>query len=113
MLLVLLLRAARAFLFPHIGPEIGNSLLWIVAFAVAGMLFVIPTAGEEVAIIQAMLSLGMGVGPAGALLMTVPPVSMPSLAMLAKSFPGKVLGFVAVAVVVFGVVGGGVAVALF
>jgi hypothetical protein len=59
--LVLLLGAARAWLFPHIGPDIGNHLGWIVAFAVAGTLFVIPTAGE-VPIIQAMLSLGMGVG---------------------------------------------------
>ncbi len=68
--LVLLLGAARAWLFPHIGPDIDNSVLWIVAFAVAGMLFVIPTAGE-VPIIQAMLSLGMAAGPAGALLMTL------------------------------------------
>jgi len=80
--LVLLLGAARAWLFPHIGPEVTSSLGWIVAFAVAGMLFVIPTAGE-VPIIQAMLALGMGVGPAGALLMTLPPVSVPSFAMLA------------------------------
>ncbi len=103
-IVLVLLGAARAFLFPYIGREIGNSVLWIVAFAVVGMLFVIPTAGE-VPIIQTMLSLGMSVGPAGALLMTLPPVSVPSLAMLAKSFPGKVLAFVAVAVVVFGVVG--------
>ncbi len=59
--LVLLLGAARAWLFPHIGPDIGNSAWWIVTFAVAGMLFVIPTAGE-VPIIQGMLSLGMATG---------------------------------------------------
>ena len=29
--LVLILGAARAWLFPHIGPSIDNSLLWIVA----------------------------------------------------------------------------------
>jgi uncharacterized protein len=83
--LVLLLGAARAWLFPHIGPNVTSSIGWIVAFAVAGMLFVIPTAGE-VPIIQAMLALGMGVGPAGALLMTLPPVSVPSFAMLWRSF---------------------------
>jgi uncharacterized protein len=110
--LVLLLGAARAWLFPHIGPDIGNGALWIVAFAVAGTLFVIPTAGE-VPIIQAMLSLGMAAGPAGALLMTLPPVSVPSLAMLARSFPPRVLAFVAVSVVIFGIVSGGVAAALF
>jgi uncharacterized protein len=110
--LVLLLGAARAWLFPHIGPDIGNGMLWIAVFAVAGTLFVIPTAGE-VPIIQAMLSLGMAAGPAGALLMTLPPVSVPSLAMLGRSFPPRVLAFVTVAVVVFGIVGGVVAAGVF
>ena len=110
--LVLLLGAVRAFLFPHIGPDIGNGIGWIVAFAVAGTLFVIPTAGE-VPIIQAMLSLGMGVGPAGALLMTLPPVSVPSLAMLLKSFSKKMLAAVVAAVIGFGIVAGLLAAALF
>jgi uncharacterized membrane protein YraQ (UPF0718 family) len=109
--LVLVLGAARAWLFPHIGPDIGNSLLWIAALAVAGTMFVIPTAGE-VPIIQAMLSLGMAGGPAGALLMTLPPVSLPSLAMLGRSFPPRVLVFVTGAVVVFGIAAGGIAVGL-
>ncbi|KND56396.1 Transporter [Candidatus Paraburkholderia kirkii] len=110
--LVLLLGAARAWLFPHIGPDIGNGMLWIAAFAVAGTLFVIPTAGE-VPIIQAMLSLGMAAGPAGALLMTLPPVSVPSLAMLGRSFSWRVLAFVTIAVIAFGIVGGLIAAALF
>jgi len=38
-LLVLLLGATRAWLFPHIGPEVTSSVGWIVAFALAGMLF--------------------------------------------------------------------------
>ena len=109
--LVLLLGAARAWLFPTIGPDIDNHTVWIVAFAVAGMLFVIPTAGE-VPIIQAMLSLGMGVGPAGALLMTLPPISLPSLTMLARSFPPRILAVTAAAVVGFGVAGGLLAIGL-
>jgi uncharacterized membrane protein YraQ (UPF0718 family) len=104
-LLILLLGAARAWLFPHVGPEIGNNFGWIIALAIAGTVFVIPTAGE-VPIVQAMLSLGMGVGPAGALMMTLPPVSVPSLAMLLRSFRPIVLAVVAVSVVAFGVVGG-------
>jgi hypothetical protein len=103
--LVLLLGAARAWLFPEIGPAVGNEIGWIVAFAVAGMLFVIPTAGE-VPIIQAMLALGMGAGPAGALLMTLPPVSVPSLVMVGGSFRLQTLLFVAGGVVLFGVAGG-------
>ena len=106
-----MLGAARAFLFPHIGPDIGNSLGWIVAFAVAGTLFVIPTAGE-VPIIQAMLSLGLGVGPAGALLMTLPPISLPSLAMLVRSFKPRQLAGVVVSVIAFGVAGGLLAIGL-
>ncbi len=109
--LVLLLGATRAWLFPHIGPNVTSSIGWIVAFAVAGMLFVIPTAGE-VPIIQAMLTLGMGVGPAGALLMTLPPVSVPSFAMLTGSFRPRVLALVGAVVVLFGVVGGLTAVGL-
>jgi uncharacterized membrane protein YraQ (UPF0718 family) len=108
LVLVLILGAARAFLFPAIGPQIDNHLIWIVAFAVAGMLFVIPTAGE-VPIIQAMLSLGMGVGPAGALLMTLPPISLPSMAMLARSFPPRVLATVGAGVVLIGVIAGAIA----
>jgi uncharacterized protein len=103
--LVLLLGATRAWLFPHIGPEIGNELWWILLFALAGTLFVIPTAGE-VPIVQAMLSLGVGAGPAGALLMTLPPVSLPSLAMLAPSFRAMVIFIVTVSVAAFGVIGG-------
>jgi uncharacterized membrane protein YraQ (UPF0718 family) len=109
--LVLLLGAARAWLFPEIGPDVGNHLGWIITLAVAGMLFVIPTAGE-VPIIQAMLSLGMGVGPAGALLMTLPPISLPSLAMLARALQPRVLALIATSVVGFGIVGGLLAVAL-
>ncbi len=109
--LILLLGAARAWLFPHVGPEIGNHLGWIVALAIAGTLFVIPTAGE-VPIVQAMLALGMGVGPAGALLMTLPPISVPSVAMLLTAFRWQLLAVVAVCVVALGIVGGLLAVLL-
>lgn len=109
MLLVLLLGAARAWLFPTVGPDIGNTLPWVLAFAVAGALFVIPTAGE-VPIVQAMLGLGVGTGPAGALLMTLAPISLPSLAMVSRSFPLRTLAAVTGAVVLFGLVGGGLAV---
>jgi len=109
--LVLVLGAARGWFFPHIGPQIGDSLTWIAALAIAGTVFVIPTAGE-VPIVQAMLSLGMGVGPAGALIMTLPPISAPSLAMVARSFRPAVLAVVVASVVAFGVLGGLAAVGL-
>jgi len=110
-ILVLLLGAARALLFPHVGPEIGNSLTWIILFALAGTLFVIPTAGE-VPIIQAMLALGVGVGPAAALLMTLPPISVPSMAMLYRSFKPRLLVILTAAVIGFGILAGLIAVGL-
>jgi len=110
-ILVLLLGAIRALLFPHIGPEISNHLGWIIMFAVAGTLFVIPTAGE-VPIIQAMLALGIGVGPAAALLMTLPPISVPSMAMLMRSFKMRQLIIVTASVIGFGVFSGLLAVGL-
>jgi uncharacterized membrane protein YraQ (UPF0718 family) len=104
-LLVLLLGFSRAYLFPHIGPEIGDQIGWIIAFSVAGLLFVIPTAGE-VPILQAMLELGMGVGPAAALLMTLPPVSLPSMVMLIRSFRPSILVMLAFAIALCGITAG-------
>lgn len=111
LILVLVLGAARAWLFPMIGASVDNSVLWILGIAVAGILFVIPTAGE-VPIVQAMLSLGMAAGPAAALLMTLPPVSLPSLAMVARSFRRSDLAVLVAGVLAIGVLAAGVAVAL-
>ncbi|MBE1442799.1 permease [Paenibacillus sp. OAS669] len=98
---VLLLGAVRAWLFPVAG-EAGGGLLAIIGFAVAGTLFVIPTAGE-IPIVQTMMSFGLGAGPASALLLTLPAVSLPSLLMISKSFPTRVLVFVGCAVVLLGI----------
>jgi uncharacterized membrane protein YraQ (UPF0718 family) len=105
LILVLILGAARAWLFPQIGPDIGNDLQWIVLMAAAGLLFVIPTAGE-VPIVQAMLALGIGAGPAAALMMTLPPISLPSLVMTGKVFPFRVLALIMLSVLTLGIVAG-------
>ena len=44
--IVVILGAARAWLFPEVNAYVGNSVLWTVGMAVVGTLFVIPTAGE-------------------------------------------------------------------
>jgi hypothetical protein len=103
LILVLLLGAARAWLFPVFNAD--DSMIWIVAMAVAGTLFVIPTAGE-VPIVQAMLALGMGAGPAAALIMTLPAISLPSLAMLGSVFSVRIRLVIAIGVVLSGVVAG-------
>ncbi|OIQ80448.1 putative permease [mine drainage metagenome] len=110
LVLVLLLGAARTWLFPVLGAH--DSLGWIVAMALAGTLFVIPTAGE-IPIVQGMFALGMGVGPAAALIMTLPAVSLPSLAMLGSVFSLRVRLVIASAVVLSGIVAGLVAMRLF
>ncbi|MDB5083162.1 MAG: hypothetical protein JWN30_48 [Bacilli bacterium] len=102
---VLVLGAVRAWLFPSIGPAAADSLLTVIGLSIAGMLFVIPTAGE-IPVIQTLMSFGLGTGPAAALLITLPSVSLPSLLMIAKSFPTKALVFVTGSVVVLGIVSG-------
>jgi uncharacterized membrane protein YraQ (UPF0718 family) len=84
------LGAARVWLFPHADGVVGNTLFWVVAMAIAGCLFVIPTAAE-IPIVQTMMLAGMGFAPALALLITLPAVSVPSLIMLRKAFPAKAL----------------------
>ncbi|ASS65542.1 hypothetical protein SAMN05880570_1379 [Paenibacillus sp. RU4T] len=102
---VLLLGAARAWLFPSLGEGTGMTILTLLLFAIAGTLFVIPTAAE-IPIVQAFTSLGFGASAAGALLITLPAVSLPSLLMIRRAFPAKVLGLVFGSVVVAGVLSG-------
>lgn len=110
-IMILALGAVRAFIFPKAGPELGNSIIVIVGLALAGTLFAIPTAGE-IPIIQTMRSFGMGAGPAGALLLTLAPVSLPSLIMVSRVFHKRVLVAIGAAVLVTGVVGGLIAAGL-
>lgn len=98
---VLLLGAARAWMFPALGDGAFNGVLAVIIFTIAGTLFVIPTAAE-IPIIATFLSFGFGTGVAGALLVTLPPVSLPSLLMIYKSFPRRVVWFVVGSVMVLG-----------
>ncbi|WP_318393435.1 permease [Enterobacter sp.] len=107
-LAVLVLGAARVWLLPHAEGAVDNTLLWVIAMAVVGCLFVIPTAAE-IPIVQTMMLAGMGMAPALALLITLPAVSLPSLIMLRKSFPAKALWLTGGLVAVCGVLTGAVA----
>ena len=107
-LAVLVLGAARVWLFPHADGAVDNTLMWVIAMAVAGCLFVIPTAAE-IPIVQTMMLAGMGTAPALALLMTLPAVSLPSLIMLRKAFPAKALWLTGVLVAISGVIVGSIA----
>lgn len=101
-IIVLVLGALQGWMFPI---SISNSVLAILLFSIFGMLFVIPTAAE-IPIIATFLALGVGAGPATALLLTLPAISLPSLIMVSRSFPRKVILFVALSVVVVGILSG-------
>lgn len=105
---VLVLGAARVWLFPHADGAVDNTLFWVIAMAIAGCLFVIPTAAE-IPIIQTMMLAGMGTAPALALLITLPAVSLPSLVMLHKAFPAKALWLTGGLVALCGVIVGALA----
>lgn len=103
---VLLLGFARAWLFPIGGLDHwGTGPLIIAGLALAGMLFSIPTAGE-VPIVQALLAAGLAAGPAAALLLTLPMVSLPSLLMLRTVLPGRALAVVGAGVWALGLLAG-------
>jgi uncharacterized membrane protein YraQ (UPF0718 family) len=81
---------ARAWLFPLGGQLASWGVLAVVLLAVTGALFVIPTAGE-IPIILGLLTLGIGAGPVGALVLVLPALSLPSLVMVGRSFPKRTL----------------------
>jgi uncharacterized membrane protein YraQ (UPF0718 family) len=103
--IVLLLGAARAWLFPPQLTIHASGIGAIVALSAIGTAFVIPTAGE-VPIVQTLMHAGMSIGPASALLLTLPAISIPSLFIVRGAFPKRVLAFVTVCVFALGIAGG-------
>ena len=111
LIIVLLLGALRAVLFPAAIAHAGATPAVLVGLAVAGTLFAIPTAGE-IPIIQTLQAFGLSAGAAGVLLLTLAPLSLPSLVMLSRSFPLRVLGALAGLTAVTGLICGLVAMTL-
>jgi uncharacterized membrane protein YraQ (UPF0718 family) len=99
---VLALGALKVWLFPI---NFGSGAVVLILFAIAGALFVIPTAAE-IPIIQSFLAAGVGTAPVAALLLTLPALSLPSLLMVSRSFPRKILLFVLGSVIVVGLISG-------
>lgn len=109
--LVFALGMTRALLFPAMSPDIGHAFWLAPALAAAGTLFIIPTAGE-VPIIQVLQQFGLGTAGAAALLITLPAVSLPSLAMLARTLPLRAVLVLAVGTFAFGLIAAAAAEAL-
>ncbi|WP_433028134.1 permease [Actinomycetospora sp. CA-053990] len=113
LLLVVALGALRGVLFP-----LGSTLLTgtgivlgVVLLAVAGTLLPIPT-GAEIAVVAALLAVGVSGPLAAALLITLPALSLPSLLMVRGVFPRGLLVAVTGLVVGVGVLTSAVALGL-
>lgn len=101
---VMLLGGFRGWLFPAGSTLAAWGWLAAVLLAVVGTLFVIPTAAE-IPIIGALMAAGVGMVPLGALVLTLPALSLPSMLMVRGAFPGRVIVAVGFAVMGLGVTG--------
>jgi uncharacterized membrane protein YraQ (UPF0718 family) len=111
LVVVLLLGGLRGWLFPAGDGLAAWGLVAVVLFAVVGTLFMIPTAGE-IPIIQGLMAAGVGAGPVGALVLTLPALSLPSMLMVRRAFPTRVIVASGGAVTALGLLGAGLLVML-
>lgn len=80
-------------------------VLAVAVCAVVGTLLVIPTGGE-IPVVLALAAAGVGAGTAGALLITLPALSIPSMVMVGRALSWRVTAAMAGAVAVAGVLAG-------
>lgn len=111
LLVVFLLGLFRGWLFPLDANAVHLGVIAIVAAAVLGTLIVIPTAGE-IPIVQGLAAAGVGLGAVGALLITLPAISLVSMAMVARSLSLRVTVAMAGAVAACGMLAGALLLAL-
>ena len=77
----------------------------VLVCALLGTLLVIPTGGE-IPVILALTAVGVGAGTAGALLITLPALSLPSIVMVGRALSWRITLAMACVVAVAGLVGG-------
>ena len=111
LLVVFLLGAVRGWLFPLGEDRLSAGALAVVVAAVVGTLLVIPTGGE-IPVLQGLALAGLSLGGIGALLLTLPAVSLPGMAMVARAFGWRTTWATAGVVAVGGIVAGVVLTAL-
>jgi uncharacterized membrane protein YraQ (UPF0718 family) len=104
LIIVLVIGAGRGWLLSLVEPAHHGVLLVVVA-AVLGTLLVIPTAGE-IPILTGLALAGVSSGVVGALLITLPAVSLPGAAMVSRSLGWRALAATSATVVVAGLAGG-------
>jgi len=104
--LVFLLGVFRGWLFPFGGNLAHWGFVLVLLAAIVGTLMVIPTAGE-IPVLLSLAASGTSAGVLGALLITLPAISVPSMSMLGNGFGWRTVGLMAGAVVVMGLVSAG------
>jgi uncharacterized protein len=104
LVVVLLIGAFRGWLFPIGGDLFGTGLVAVLVAAVVGTLLVIPTAAE-IPILQGLAIAGLAAGPIGALLVTLPAVSLPGVVMVSRAFGWRATAVTAAVVAAGGVAG--------
>ena len=102
---MLLIGAFRGWLMPLGADTLHWGFLAVLVAAVAGVLIVIPTGGE-IPVILALTAVGVGAGTAGALLITLPALSLPSMVMVGRALSWRVTLAMAGVVAIAGLAGG-------
>ena len=110
LVVVMLVGAFRGWLFPLSGAEAAGIAVVVVA-ALVGTAMVIPTGGE-IPIVQGLALAGLSLGAAGALLITLPALSLPGAAMVLRAFGWRVTAATAAVVLTGGLAGAGLIVLL-
>jgi uncharacterized membrane protein YraQ (UPF0718 family) len=105
LLVVVAIGAFRGWLFPLGGSVASWGVLAVLLAAVVGTLVVIPTAGE-IPILQGLALAGFGAGPLGALLLTLPAVSLPAMVLVGRALGWRATLATSGVAAVGGVVGG-------
>jgi uncharacterized membrane protein YraQ (UPF0718 family) len=103
MVVVLAVGAFRGWLFPLGDGAVHTGVLVVLLAAVVGTLLVLPTGGE-IPVLQGLALAGMSLGGIGALLLTLPAVSLPGIAMVGRAFGWRTTWATAAVVAAGGVV---------
>lgn len=103
--------ALRGWLFPFGHAAAGWGVAAAVVAAAAGALLVIPT-GAEIPVIVGLIGLGFSPLVTGALLVSLPALSLPSMVMVGKALSVRVTAAMCLAVVACALGAGGLTIAL-
>jgi uncharacterized membrane protein YraQ (UPF0718 family) len=106
LVVVMLVGAVRGWLFPVAPHSQLAAPLLVLVVSLVGTLIVIPTAAE-IPVLQALALAGVASGALGALLITLPAVSLPGIAMVGRALGWRTTLTTTLVVILGGVLGAG------